>query len=107
MDLDAERARLEEGATEADLASRLMYPQVYETFAAHREEFGDTSVLPTEVFFYGMSAGQEVSVNLELGKTLVIRFQAVGELHEDGSRLVFFELNGPATHRARQGGWQG
>jgi pyruvate carboxylase len=105
VDLEAERAKLEDGATEADLASRLMYPQVYETFAAHRETFGDTSVLPTEVFFYGMQPGQEVSVTLEPGKTLVIRCQAIGELHEDGTRSVFFELNGqPRTVRVKEAG---
>jgi len=51
-------------------------------------------VLPTPQFYYGMQKGDEVAVELEPGKTLAIKFLTVGEPHPDGSRTVFFELNG-------------
>jgi pyruvate carboxylase len=52
------------------------------------------STLPTSVFFYGMQAGQEINVDLERGKTLIVRYVATSDAHEDGTRTVFFELNG-------------
>ena len=51
-------------------------------------------VLPTPQFFYGMENGEEITVELEPGKTLIIKFLTVGEPHPDGTRTVFFELNG-------------
>ena len=51
-------------------------------------------VLPTPQFYYGMERGEEITVELEPGKTLVIKFLTVGEPHPDGTRTVFFELNG-------------
>lgn len=102
VDLVTERAKV---ASDTDLASRLMYPQVFDDFATHRDAFGEVSVLPTDVFFYGMSRGQEIAIELEPGKTLVVLCQAIGESHADGSRLVFFELNGqPRTIRVVEAG---
>jgi pyruvate carboxylase len=46
------------------------------------------------VFFYGMEPGQEITIDLERGKTLIVRYVAMSEPHEDGTRTVFFELNG-------------
>ena len=78
-----------------EFASYLMYPKVFLDYAARsRATIGDVSVLPTPVFFYGMEPGEEVSVDIERGKTLIVRFVAVSEPHEDGTRTVFFELNG-------------
>ncbi len=97
-DLEAERqaaeARIGRRAGERDLASYLMYPKVFSDFAAAQEAYGPTEVLPTPVYFYGLQAGQEIAVELEKGKTLVIRCQAVGEADADGQVRVFFELNG-------------
>jgi pyruvate carboxylase len=76
------------------LASYLMYPKVFVDYAADRRRFSDMSVLPTPVFFYGMESGQEINVDLEPGKTLVVRYVTSSEPHEDGTRTVFFELNG-------------
>ncbi|MFZ0499616.1 MAG: biotin/lipoyl-containing protein, partial [Steroidobacteraceae bacterium] len=59
-----------------------------------RAQYGDVGILPSTVFFYGMEPGQEVSVELERGKTLIVRYVAASEAHEDGTRTVFFELNG-------------
>ncbi|MFO0789691.1 MAG: pyruvate carboxylase [Pirellulales bacterium] len=80
--------------TDQDVVSYLMYPQVFEQLAEHQRQFSDVSVLPTPIFFYGMNPGEEISVDIELGKTLIIKFLTIGEAHHDGTRSVFFELNG-------------
>jgi pyruvate carboxylase len=72
----------------------LLYPRVFQDFAAHQQTYGDTSVLPTPFFLYGPQPGEELSVDIEPGKTLIIKMLTVGEPHADGSRTVFFELNG-------------
>src|SRR6185437_11783946 len=98
VDLAAERAKIQQKVprpvTDDDLASYLMYPRVWLDYAAERAQYGDVSILPSAVFFYGMEPGQEVSVELERGKTLIVRYVASSETHEDGTRTVFFELNG-------------
>ena len=98
VDLEAERAKirhkLPRPITDEDLASYLMYPRVWLEYAAERMQYGDVGILPTAVFFYGMEPGQEISVSLERGKTLIVSYIATSEAHEDGTRTVFFELNG-------------
>ncbi len=85
-----------------ELASYLMYPQVFTEYAAFRRHFGDVSVVPTSAFFYGMETGEEIAVEIERGKTLIIRLLAIGEPDDDGHRTVFFELNGqPRQVRVR------
>jgi pyruvate carboxylase len=81
-------------AGQRDVLTCLLYPRVAQDFFAHQDAYSDTSVLPTPVFFYGMQPGDEVSVDIEEGKTLIIKFLTVGDPHLDGRRLVFFELNG-------------
>lgn len=77
-----------------ELASYFMYPKIYRDFAASRELYGPTSHLPTPVYFYGIKAGEEILVDIEAGKTLVIRCLAFSEVNEKGMVRVFFELNG-------------
>lgn len=79
---------------EAELAAYLMYPKVFTDFAAAERKYGPVSVLPTPVFFYGMAVGDEITISLEKGKTLVVRLQAIGDTDEEGQVRVFFELNG-------------
>jgi pyruvate carboxylase len=76
------------------LASYLMYPKVFTEFANVVKKYGPVSVLPTPVFFYGMKPSDEITVEIERGKTLVISLQAVGETDEEGMTHVFLELNG-------------
>jgi pyruvate carboxylase len=76
------------------LASYLLYPAVFTEFDQHRQEYSDTSVIPTPAFFYGMAPGQEVSIDIEAGKTLIVRLINVGTVQKDGTRDLFFELNG-------------
>jgi pyruvate carboxylase len=80
--------------SEDDLMSYLMYPQVFLDFEKHQDNYGDTSVIPTVPFFYGMKPGDEVSVEIEPGKVLLLRFLTISDPHEDGTRTVFYELNG-------------
>jgi pyruvate carboxylase len=77
-----------------ELLSYLLYPEVFLKFDKIRQEFADVSVLPTPVFFYGLKPDQEVTVSIEAGKTLVIRFLATGQPRPNGTRTLFFELNG-------------
>ncbi|PHP66053.1 pyruvate carboxylase [Zhengella mangrovi] len=97
-DLDALRKELAEkldrDVSEFEFASWLMYPKVFTDFALASEDYGPVSVLPTPVYFYGIEPEQEIFVDLEKGKTLVIRCLAIGETDETGMRTVFFELNG-------------
>ncbi|HTJ00243.1 MAG TPA: pyruvate carboxylase [Dongiaceae bacterium] len=85
---------LKHEATEDDLYSHLMYPQVFADFAKRVREFSDVSVLPTPAFFYGLRRGEEITVSLEEGKTIIIRLIAVSEPDKDGRRTVTYELNG-------------
>ena len=97
-DLDALRQDAEKAAhrkiTDEEFNSYLMYPKVFVDYARRKTEFGPVSVLPTPIFFYGMQPGQEVAIDLEAGKTLQVRCQAVGETDEEGNVKMFFELNG-------------
>ena len=97
-DLSRERsaAELKVGRSISDfeLASYLMYPKVFVDYAADRTTFGDMGSLPTSVFFFGMQSGQEINIDLERGKTLIVRYVTMSDAHEDGTRTVFFELNG-------------
>jgi len=94
-----------------EVVTQLLYPRVFPEFAAHQQKYSDTSVLPTPVFFYGMEPGEEVSIDIEKGKTLIVKFLTVGDPHPDGYRTVFFELNGQPREvlvldRSLQGGGQ-
>ena len=109
VDLEAARARVQRElprpATDEDLASYLMYPRVWLEYARERALYGDPGILPTPVFFYGMEPGQEISVDIERGKTLIVRYLASSEPHDDGTRTVFFELNGqPRSVRVADSG---
>jgi pyruvate carboxylase len=67
---------------------------VFEEFAQHQEKYSDTSPLPTPVFFYGQQSGEEIEIEIEKGKTLIVKYLTQSEPHPDGTRTVFFEFNG-------------
>jgi len=90
---DAEQ-KTERKITDNQFASYLMYPKVFLDWNAYRTRYGDVSRLPTPVFFYGMAPGEEITVDGGPGRTLIVRYVAVSEPHADGTRTVFFELNG-------------
>ncbi len=92
---DKAGALLGRPASDRDALSSLIYPKVFADLASHQRQFSDTSVLPTPVFFYGPEIGVETPVEIETGKTLILKLLTVGDAHpEDGTRTVFFELNG-------------
>ena len=73
-----------------------MYPKEFREFAEHRTAFGDVSVIPTPVFFNGLRVGEEVALEIDRGKTLVLRLQGLSEPDEEGYCRIFYELNGQA-----------
>ena len=77
-----------------DLLSYLMYPDVFLQYAQARASYGNLDVLPTPQFFYGLETGEEIAVELEPGKVLIIKYLTTSDPHPDGTRTVFFELNG-------------
>ena len=78
-----------------EVLSYLMYPEVFLKFAQGAPELRRTwRCCPRRSSIYGMKRGEEIAVELEPGKALVIKFLTVGEPHPDGTRTVFFELNG-------------
>ncbi len=77
-----------------DLMSYLMYPEVFAKFAGIRAEYGDLQLLPTPQFFYGLGERDELTIDLEPGKSIIVRLMTVDEPRENGMRTVFFELNG-------------
>ena len=99
-DFEAERGKaavkVGHPVNDRDLLSYILYPNVYVEFDKHRQEFSDCSVIPTPIFFYGLEPGQETSIEIQPGKTLIIKLNAVGRLQPDGTRHIYFELNGNA-----------
>jgi pyruvate carboxylase len=77
-----------------DVVSYALYPKVLREYMEHRALHGDTSVLPTPAFFYGLRVGEEAWIDIEPGKTLIVKLLSVGEVEADGARMVTFELNG-------------
>jgi pyruvate carboxylase len=91
--------------SQEELQSYLMYPKVFVDYAQHRAIYGPVEALPTPVFFYGLQPGQEITVELEPGKTMNIRCVAIGEVDDEGQVKVFFELNGqPRAVRVKDKG---
>ena len=98
VDLEVERAAAEKKVRrqigDQELASYLMYPEVFVDYAKHRRAHADVAILPTPIFFYGPEPYVEFTIDLERGKTMVVSFRAVSEPDDEGHRTVFFELNG-------------
>ncbi|MCZ0951351.1 MAG: biotin/lipoyl-binding protein, partial [Rhodospirillaceae bacterium] len=98
VELDAERKRAEKRVrrriSEREFSSWLLYPRVFEEYAEHFRTYSDVSTLPTPIFFHGLKNQEEIAVEIERGKTLVIRLLAVSDVDQRGEQRVFFELNG-------------
>ncbi|WP_370229161.1 pyruvate carboxylase [Cognatishimia sp.] len=99
VDLEATRAELSKelegfSVDDEDLNGYLMYPKVFKDYMGRHRQYGPVRALPTRTFFYGMEPGEEITAEIDPGKILEIRLQAVGETDENGEVKVFFELNG-------------
>ncbi|MBO9609770.1 MAG: pyruvate carboxylase [Paenibacillaceae bacterium] len=77
-----------------DLLSYVMYPQVYLDFDAHLKEYSEVAVMDTPTFFYGLRQGETTTIEIEKGKTLIVKLLSIGPVQSDGTRIVYFELNG-------------
>ncbi|MEC1179488.1 pyruvate carboxylase [Metasolibacillus meyeri] len=80
--------------TKKDVLAYALYPKVFEEYANIYSQFGDTSVLDTPTFLYGLKLGEEIEVEIEKGKTLIVKLVSIGEPQHDGTRIIYFELNG-------------
>ena len=99
VDLEASRTEAEAAmpgvrVDDEDLCSYLMYEKVYLDYMGRRRDYGPVRVLPTPTFFYGMQPSEEIEVELEPGKTMQIRLQALSDTNDEGEVKLFYELNG-------------
>jgi pyruvate carboxylase len=98
IDLDKVRqeitSKVASDVRDVDVLSYVLYAQVFSDFQKHLRQFDNTSVIPTPAFFYGLQPGEEISIEIEPGKTLIMRYLTTGDVRDDGTRTVFFELNG-------------
>ena len=98
VNLEEERVNLEKlidtSVSNQNLASYLMYPNVFLSFIDFQKEFSDPSILSTPLFFYGPKVDEEYSLKIEEGKSLIVRYLTKGKTKPDGYCSVFFELNG-------------
>ena len=98
VDWDLQRAELEKKighpVRRDAMLSYLLYPEVFLKYDKFRQTYSDVSVLPTPAFFYGLKPAEEITIDIEAGKTIIVKFLTIGEAHPDGTRTLFFELNG-------------
>ncbi|PLR97421.1 pyruvate carboxylase [Bacillus sp. T33-2] len=80
--------------TSFDVIAYALYPKVFMDYEKTVGEFGNISVLDTPTFFYGMTLGEEIEVEIEIGKTLIVKLVSVGQPQPDGTRTLYFDLNG-------------
>lgn len=81
-------------ATDDDLIAYALYPKVFEEYIQTVTQFGDVSVFDTSTFLHGMRLGEEIEVEIEKGKTLIIKLVSISQAQVDGTRIAYFELNG-------------
>ncbi|WP_429647736.1 pyruvate carboxylase [Aeribacillus pallidus] len=80
--------------TSFDAIAYALYPKVFREYNEAVQQYGDLSVLDTPTFLYGMRLGEEIEVEIETGKTLIVKLVSIGQAQADGTRIVYFELNG-------------
>lgn len=80
--------------TNFDSIAHALYPKVFKEYTDTNRQFGDVSVIDTPTFFYGMRLGEEIDVEIETGKTLILKLVSIGEARPDGTRVLYFDLNG-------------
>ncbi|MBO1912532.1 pyruvate carboxylase, partial [Microvirga sp. 3-52] len=80
--------------TSHEVLSYALYPKVFEEYSAIYKEFGDVSVIATPEFLYGLRLGEEVEIEIEKGKTLIVKLVSISEPQSDATRVIYFEING-------------
>ncbi|HSJ37222.1 MAG TPA: pyruvate carboxylase [Planococcus sp. (in: firmicutes)] len=86
--------KLDRPVTSHEVLAYALYPKVFEEYSVTNKTFGDVSVLDTLTFLYGLRLGEEIEVEIQKGKTLIIKMVSIGEPQKDGTRSIYFELNG-------------
>lgn len=86
--------KLDRQVTSFDIIAHALYPQVFMDYHKFYETYGNIAVLDTPTFFYGMKLGEEIEVEIEQGKTLIVKLVSISEARSDGTRVIYFELNG-------------
>ncbi|MFJ8266238.1 pyruvate carboxylase [Peribacillus asahii] len=98
VDFDALQVELTKeigrSVSKKDVIAYALYPKVFLDYVKTIEQFGDVSNLDTPTFLHGMRLGEEIEVEIETGKTLIVKLVSLGEPLADGTRVVYFELNG-------------
>lgn len=98
VDFDQEferfKQKFDQTVTFTDLLSYLLYPKVFEDFYARRQEYGDLWQIPTLNFFYGLNSNEEVLIEIDKGKSILVRLLTCSDPDEEGKRKVFMRLNG-------------
>ncbi|AUC86351.1 pyruvate carboxylase [Polaribacter sp. ALD11] len=77
-----------------DFLSYKLYPKVFTDAYNKHLKYDSLINLPTKNFFYGMERGEEIIIELDKGKTLLITLDSVGEANNDGMVTVYFKVNG-------------
>lgn len=77
-----------------DVLAYVLYPKVFEQYITTYDQFDNVSILDTPTFLHGMMLGEEIEATIEKGKTLIIKLVSIGEPQFDGTRVIYFELNG-------------
>jgi pyruvate carboxylase len=91
---DDEEALSVTGATRQTALNRLLFGGPTKEFEEHREQYGDTSRLSANQFFYGLRQGDEHRVELERGVELLIGLEAISDPDDRGMRTVMCIFNG-------------
>jgi pyruvate carboxylase len=93
-EFDAFQQEFDAHQTMLDFLSYKMYPEVFTLFYQLVQEYGEISYLPTSAFFYGLNIDEEITVEIDQGKMIIIRLLFISAPGEDGMRTVSFDLNG-------------
>lgn len=102
IDFDSEFSEFQENFKEAmgrtlditDFLSYKLYPKVFTEAYNHHKEFGNVLNIPTKNFFYGLEPGEEIIVEMDRGKTLLIELMSIGEPNSEGLVDAYFKVNG-------------
>ncbi|HHG86011.1 MAG TPA: pyruvate carboxylase, partial [Bacteroidetes bacterium] len=98
IDLDGEYEKFKEKFGKelpfTDFLSYELYPKVYEDYHQMRKSYGVIETIPTRNFLFGMRPGEEATVEIATGKTLLVQLITISEPDNEGVRMVFFSLNG-------------
>ena len=97
VDFEAIRKKLTDAGykhEDEDINAYCQYPKVFKDFNEMVKKYGDVSVLDTPTFFFGMKKNEEVHVEIEEGKDLIITLINISDPDDSGVRTITFMFNG-------------